>query len=1154
MLENSALSLPSFSISLAKKLNISLKGKAGNIFSPDKAVGELHFGISDIDTTWLKNLFTVLKMGKYAPDFRNLSFEGNLYDSLRAPGFNIKLKSDLGSAGFSGSYNTRNDSFLIKGMLTGLSLDKITKNSTLGSFSGNVEAKGSGIKTKPLMADIDLQIDTLNFKGYNYTKALVHFVIRDQKYDARLFIDDPSLECNLDVSMNSGDSGLEITTAGNFMAELKELHFFKDTLSAEGTFEGDFIKSEGGIKSGIRISDLKLSTPRNKAGTGLIDISLQTDSLNTTMKARSDFFIAGISIEKPYNELGSVLTGFRKYLLSFVDPQIRDKAYRISLLPEMNASISLHNNRMLGIFSSDTNINFRDLSISFFNRRADSTIYCDIKGNSVRYKMAEIKRLNATLTDSTGVMKLKVESDSCLVFSHLLNEILISGRFADLKGLTRVSVMGPGNKMVYDLEVSELIDKGRIKFEIPSRQIVMNGFTWQMDSPDLLTFNRTTKSVSPAFRIHTDSSWLDVITLDTAGVHRYRIDLKDVTLKSLLRNDLVEGDPGGSVSGFAEYSGSADKGNKVSADLHLGDARWSGLDFDSIALSGFYSSGKSGNYDFNLKARLDSAEIGLKGKNPVNGTRAVDAQFKAIPIKIIQPFVKKYLTDLKGIISGNFDLSTGEGSESLTGDLLIDGGNLRINLLNSAYRMPQERIRFRGQKIILDNFKVLDSLNHELLVDGNVDLSNRQQVTADLSVTASNLQVMNKKEDQTSSFYGVIFVDSKLSVRGPVTGPVLKGKIILKSGTDIFFRQQEDLSVSESQKVVTFVSNNHPGEKNNQAAEAGNGIYNKTSVESLVEIDPATIINITLSQRMFNINLVIKGGGELNYTMLASSRVNLAGKYEVSEGSADLKMIGWPNKKFVISGGGTIRWDGKLDDPELKFEALNKVHSSYTNPVDNRQREVDFNVVLKLSGRLSSLDILFTINTPDQYLMSIINTLSPEEQMRQAITTLLFEKIDLPGISTTSSYMTEQVNQLVASQLNNLTKTTIKGIDISFGLDTYVESSTPGSQQTKTSLSYDVRKALLNNRAKIEISGRLNDYSNSQSNSNLSLNNFSFEYQLDSLATKFIKVYNERSYEDVIEGEVVKTGVGFTYRKNYHSLSDIWKRKKKNIKTKNKDN
>jgi len=296
---------------------------------------------------------------------------------------------------------------------------------------------------------------------------------------------------------------------------------------------------------------------------------------------------------------------------------------------------------------------------------------------------------------------------------------------------------------------------------------------------------------------------------------------------------------------------------------------------------------------------------------------------------------------------------------------------------------------------------------------------------------------------------------------------------------------------------------------------------------------------------------MIQGGGELNYKMLANKDITLSGKYEISDGTTDVKITGWPNKAFRISKGGYVQWDGKLKDPRLNIEAISKVHSSYLNPVDNKQRDADFNVTLKLDNKLSDLGLLFTINTPDQYLMSIINTLSPEEQMKQAITILLFGKVDLPGISTSSDYMTEQVNQLVASQLNQLTKTSISGIDISFGIDSYVQATQSGGQETKTSLSYEVKKALLNNRAQIEVSGRLNDANKSPGASDLSLNNVSFEYRLDSAGTIFLKVYNEHTYEDVFEGEVIKTGVGLTYRKNYPTLGDIWKKERKNKKQEN---
>ncbi len=198
-----------------------------------------------------------------------------------------------------------------------------------------------------------------------------------------------------------------------------------------------------------------------------------------------------------------------------------------------------------------------------------------------------------------------------------------------------------------------------------------------------------------------------------------------------------------------------------------------------------------------------------------------------------------------------------------------------------------------------------------------------------------------------------------------------------------------------------------------------------------------------------------------------------------------------------------------------------------------------------LSQHLSDLNILFTIDTKDQYLMSIINTLSPEEQMKQAITILLFEIIDLPGISTSSDYMTQQVSQILASQLNQLTKSAIKGVDISFGIDSYTQTVQGSGESTSTSLSYEVKKSLLNDRAQIEVSGRLQNPNEVPGAPDQSLNNVSFEYQLDSAETQYLKVYNEQTYEDVFEGQVTKTGIGFTYRKRYRTFGDIWKRKNK---------
>jgi len=169
--------------------------------------------------------------------------------------------------------------------------------------------------------------------------------------------------------------------------------------------------------------------------------------------------------------------------------------------------------------------------------------------------------------------------------------------------------------------------------------------------------------------------------------------------------------------------------------------------------------------------------------------------------------------------------------------------------------------------------------------------------------------------------------------------------------------------------------------------------------------------------------------------------------------------------------------------------------------------------------------------------------------MRQAINLLIFGSIQLPNLESSSDYMSQQISQFWESQLNQITKSAIKAVDVSFGIDTYTGASKSGGEQTYTSLSYQVKKDMFKDRGSVLLSGHMNDASPASQQSNNVIENFIFEYALDTNKSKFLKVYRQQNYEDLLEGEVTKSGVGFIYRRNYDKLSDIWRRKKK---TKNK--
>jgi hypothetical protein len=109
-------------------------------------------------------------------------------------------------------------------------------------------------------------------------------------------------------------------------------------------------------------------------------------------------------------------------------------------------------------------------------------------------------------------------------------------------------------------------------------------------------------------------------------------------------------------------------------------------------------------------------------------------------------------------------------------------------------------------------------------------------------------------------------------------------------------------------------------------------------------------------------------------------------------------------------------------------------------------------------------------------------------------------------------------------------------------VDTYTDG---GTNQKYTSFSYEVKKEMFNERGSVLLSGHSNYNSPTTEQANAVIENFIFEYALDTSRIKYLKVYRQQNYEDLLEGEVIKSGIGFIYRKNYDRLSDIWHRPEK---------
>jgi translocation and assembly module TamB len=1150
---NSAYGFSGISISQERNFSMTLNGSATDLFHAARATGDLNVFVSDVSMAWLNDWLAGFGLDERFKETTKLSLSSHISGSLNSPDFSMELRSNLGNIDVAGTLDFDADSFSVHSSLERVLLGEILNNPELGTFTGSVEATGTGHSPETLQAQVSLQVDSLLFHDYNYTHVNLEGTLRPEEYAFIIKVDDSNVRTDLKAILNPGDSIFEVQAAGTLFVQLDKLHFYKDTLSIEANFEADLIKRRDGLESDIDLTGISLANMKNSADIQHISAVIRADSVSSGLRAEADFFHIDLLVSHPFSEFRTIGQDYGNYLATFKDPNHVNAASRVQEIPEINLSGEVTYHEVLGLFIQDTSLYFSDLDFSIINRPSDQKINYNLQGTGLEYKVIRIGKLITSISDSAGILNLELYADDNSINSSPANKVQLTSQFTGGQNITSLAVRNKQDLVGYGFEVSSRLDSNIIVCIVPSGELILNREFWKMDTPSLLSLDIETWKILPDLKMHTDSAFIHLFSESAEGIDSFKGELGNVAISSILQEGLISGMPSGSISGTIDYSLIGNTERQLNSNLHMKDVSWSGLSYKSIGVQGSFKIDSSKAYRIDLSALLDSSRIVIKGDKIYGGTGAVYAEFSRVPIHTFQPFVKDYLSSMGGTLSGNMNLSSRAQQESFSGNIYMNQASLRINTLNALYKIPEDSVRFTGQRAVFDNFRVMDSLDNALIVNGFIDFSNRKLPMLDMEISSSKLQVMNRSEDEDVPLYGNIFVDSRLTLKGPLVNPDIKGKILLSEGTDVYYRYMEDLSISETQKIVSFTSYSNAGDQEvKQPIKTSGGLAN-SSIETIVEIDPGTRINFNLAQRAYKINAMIVGGGSLNYNMLNNNQVALSGKYEISEGTADVKLIGWPNKSFRIAEGGFIRWDGLIDNPEVSFEAVNKVSSSYTNPVDGKQRYVDFNVILKLSNQLSDLDIQFKISTTDQYLMSIINTLSPEEQMRQAITILLFEYVDLPGISTSSNYVSQQVNQLLATQLNQLAKTTISGIDISFGIDSYVQANEAGGEETKTSLSYEVSKNFLNDRAQIELSGRMNDLTQQAGASDLTLNNLSFEYRLDSAATKYLKVYNEHSYEDVFTGEIVKTGIGFSYRKRYHYFKDIWRRTEKKKKKKNHD-
>lgn len=591
----------------------------------------------------------------------------------------------------------------------------------------------------------------------------------------------------------------------------------------------------------------------------------------------------------------------------------------------------------------------------------------------------------------------------------------------------------------------------------------------------------------------------------------------------------------------------------VGGEVSVAGLSYDGQRFGDVGLGLSYAGGRG--YRGALRLTLDSAEVlTARGSYEPQQPQPLDfaLTIPGFPLERANVFLPADLLRLSGTLGGSLRATGTTAAPQIDGGLHFTGTKLRVPMIGTSFALSSDTIRIRDSRVRFDRYAVTAPNKRALTLAGVFDLSNLTAPSADIALHAADFQAVNVARTERTAVYGTAYLDLDATARGPVDELSVRGRVALLGGTDISYVMQDaPMDVRERpQQVVSFVSFDELDMQEPPAEAPRTVRIGGMDLQLDVDISDDVRAGVDLSADGQN-RVDLEGGGRLTYSMNPLGDMRLTGKYLLSGGTVSYNPPIIARKVFKIRPGSYVEWIGDVADPSFDITAVESVRANVSTN-GQQSRAVNFDISITIRNSLDNLEISFGLAAPEDLAMqNELNSLTAEQRANQAMGLLVYNTYSGPG--TTAKVATgNPLNAFLQQELNRWAQNSLKGVDLSFGIDSYGESD-PGGQHTD--YSYRLSKNLFGNRVRAVIGGSFStDADPTQNLRENIIGDVSLEYMLDKRDNMFIKLFRHTGYESILEGEITETGVGFVIRKRLLRFTDLFRLTKRRLEKQQKDN
>ena len=1012
----------------------------------------------------------------------------------------------------------------------------------LGPFSGSLRAEGCGFD--PFAASTRLvaeaAVDSLSYGGWGVGNVALRARLDQGHLEAQLKSDNDFLEGDMRITGNVGQQLDARLTAAVMSVNLHRMGLVDDTLAVGGDVDialraaRDF--SAYGAEGGV--SHLRFETSQRSLMAKDLDFQLNADADTTWLQATAGDLQLAVGTSGTVDQLLAQTDRFMETMRQQAADKRIDQQELKGVVPRLDFKLDAGRDNPLGRMLQTQGITYSHLSM-----RLKTDPRWGV-GGLMRFGTFErgglmLDTVHVLLYQDSLGLKLNgyihnYRKDN----PHKFNARLTSFFLGTGLGAQLVYTDQAGRKGI-DVGVRADLAPGGINLSVFPEQPVIAYRTFTVNDSNFIYLGRDRSIRANVSLLADDGTGLHIFGEPVDSANDLTVSLNQVNLGEL--SEVLPYLPrlGGMLSGDLHVT--ADRESLSAAAMFTAEnLSYEDVPLGKIGLEAMYMPQKGGaHYATAYVTAEDEQVMECEGVYVDRGEGSFDGKVRltGFPLPLVNGFLAGTDIALKGTVRGELDVKGSAAAPVLDGTLAFDTAHLYSDAYGFDFQLDEQPIEMKAGRLTFENYGLYSAQqpDNPLVMNGAVDMSDFSRIGLDLSMRATNFEIINTKRKASSLLFGKVYADYSGTLRGTMDNIFIRGNVSVLDRTDMtYILKDSPLTVDDRlSDLVQFVS----------FADT-TAVYDAPTVPtggfdmSLgISISDAARFRCNLSEDGENyVNL--EGGGDLTMRITQQGDLRLTGSFTANSGEMKYSLPVIPLKTFTIVPGSSVSFTGDVMNPTLNIAAKERVKATVTE--NDQPRSVAFDVGVALSRPLNDMGLEFTIEAPEdlsvQNQLAAMTTAQRSKAAVAMLATGMYMTDDLSNMSGSGFKASNALNAFLQSEIQNIAGSALKTIDVTVGM----ESGTSSKGTETTDYSFQFAKRFWNNRISVIIGGKVSTGEDAQNSAASFIDNIAVEYRLDKSASRYVRVFYDRSTQDPLEGELTTTGAGLVLRRKTNRLGELF--------------